>query len=121
MTRFVLSALLFAPATLPPLPHRVGTPGSLPLCRRVLTLRRRGPGRRSSLDRLQVTVFREPDLSVEDVQVDEGGRVLLPLVGPMTAAGESTETLASEIAGKLKEYIRAPQVAVSVKQAAVRA
>ena len=72
------------------------------------------------LDRLQVTVFREPELSVEDVQVDEGGRVLLPLVGPMTAAGKSTEALAAEITGKLRTYIREPQVAVSVKQAAVR-
>lgn len=72
------------------------------------------------LDRLQVTVFREPDLSVEDVQVDEGGKVLLPLVGPMTAAGKSTEALAAEVAAKLREFIREPQVSVSVKQAAVR-
>ncbi|MDP9423666.1 MAG: polysaccharide export protein [Pseudomonadota bacterium] len=72
------------------------------------------------LDRLQVTVFREPDLSVEDVLVDEGGRVLLPLVGPLTAAGKSTEALASEITGKLRQYIRNPEVSVSVKQAASR-
>ena len=44
------------------------------------------------LDRMQVTVFREPELSVEDVQVDEGGKVLLPLVGPLSAAGKSTES-----------------------------
>lgn len=72
------------------------------------------------LDRLQVSVFREPELSVEDVQVDEGGRVLLPLVGPMNAAGKSTETLSAEISEKLRHYIREPQVSVSVKQAAVR-
>ena len=72
------------------------------------------------LDRLQVTVFREPELSVEDVQVDEGGRVLLPLVGPLTAAGKSTEALAAEVTNKLREFIREPQVSVSVKQAAVR-
>lgn len=72
------------------------------------------------LDRLQVTVFREPELSVEDVLVDEGGRVLLPLVGPLTAAGKSTETLAAEVTAKLRQYIREPQVSVSVKQAASR-
>lgn len=72
------------------------------------------------LDRLQVTVFREPELSVEDVLVDESGRVLLPLVGPLTAAGKSTEALATEITGKLRQYIRNPQVSVSVKQAASR-
>ena len=72
------------------------------------------------LDRLQVTVFREPELSVEDVLVDESGRVLLPLVGPLTAAGKSTEALAAEVTGKLRQYIREPQVSVSVKQAASR-
>jgi len=72
------------------------------------------------LDRLQVTVFREPELSVEDVLVDEGGKVLLPLVGPISAAGKSTETLAAEITGKLRQYIREPQVSVAVKQAASR-
>lgn len=72
------------------------------------------------LDRLQVTVFREPELSVPDVQVDEGGRVLLPLVGALTAAGKSTEALASEITTKLRQFIREPQVAVSVKQTAAR-
>lgn len=70
------------------------------------------------LDRLQVTVFREPELSVEDVLVDEGGRVLLPLVGAVTASGKTTEVLAAEITAKLRQYVREPQVAVSIKQAA---
>lgn len=70
------------------------------------------------LDRLQVTVFREPELSVEDVLVDEGGRVLLPLVGALTASGKTTELLAAEITSKLRQYVREPQVAVSIKQAA---
>jgi polysaccharide biosynthesis/export protein len=72
------------------------------------------------LDHLTVTVFREPDLSVEDVTVDESGRVILPLVGPVAAAGKSTEVFSSEVAGKLQRYLKSPQVAVSVKQAASR-
>lgn len=80
----------------------------------------RAPATITPLDRLQVSVFREPELSVEDVQVDEGGRVLLPLVGSMAAAGKSTEALSAEISEKLRQYIREPQVSVSVKQAAVR-
>ncbi len=122
MTRFVLTALLFfAPAALPAAAPSSGNTGQPTIVSPGLDSQAPRAGATiTPLDRLQVTVFREPDLSVEDVQVDEGGRVLLPLVGPMTAAGKSTETLASEIAGKLKEYIRAPQVAVSVKQAAVR-
>lgn len=72
------------------------------------------------LDRLQVTVFREPELSVEDVLVDESGRVLLPLVGAVSAAGKSTEALAAEISSKLRRFVRDPQVSVSVKLAASR-
>jgi polysaccharide export outer membrane protein len=72
------------------------------------------------LDHLQVSVFREPELSVEDVTVDEGGRILLPLVGPVSAAGKSSETLAAEISNKLRQYLRNPQVAVTVKQTAPR-
>ena len=72
------------------------------------------------LDRLQVKVFREPELSVEDLPVDEGGRIALPLVGSVMAAGKSPDVLANEISGKLAQYVRQPQVAVSVKQAASR-
>lgn len=72
------------------------------------------------LDRLAVTVFREPELSVEDVAVDESGRIILPLVGPVSAAGKSTERLSVEIADKLRRYLKSPQVAVTVKQAASR-
>ena len=45
----------------------------------------------TALDRLNITVFREPDLSVVDAGVDESGRLILPLVGAVTAAGKSTE------------------------------
>ena len=122
MTRFILTALLIlAPAGMAAAAPSSGKTGQATIVAPGLDAQAPRAGATiTPLDRLQVTVFREPDLSVEDVQVDEGGRVLLPLVGPMTAAGKSTETLAAEITQKLTEYIRAPQVAVSVKQAAVR-
>lgn len=72
------------------------------------------------LDHLDITVFREPDLSVQDVTVDESGRLALPLVGGFVAAGKSTEVLSAEIATKLREYLKSPQVAVTLKQAASR-
>lgn len=72
------------------------------------------------LDHLDVTVFREPDLSVADVTVDESGHLALPLVGSVMAAGKSTQVLSAEIAGKLREYLKNPQVAVTLKQAASR-
>ena len=72
------------------------------------------------LDRLKVTVFREAELSVDDVAVDESGRISLPLVGGVLAAGKSTDQLSAEISGKLRQYLKSPQVAVSMKQAASR-
>lgn len=74
----------------------------------------------SPLDRLEVTVFREPELSAPDVPVDESGRATLPLIGGISAAGKSTEALATEIASRLLQYVRNPQVSVFVKQAAIK-
>jgi polysaccharide export outer membrane protein len=119
MARFIVVALLLLtaptalPAAVPIGEQTVVAPG--------LDAQAPRPGAAiTPLDRLQVTVFREPELSVADVQVDEGGRVLLPLVGALTAAGKSSEVLASEITSKLRRYIREPQVAVSIKQTATR-
>ena len=72
------------------------------------------------LDHLAVAVFREPELSVEDVTVDESGRLAVPLIGSLVAAGKTPEVLQAEIATKLRQYVRDPQVAVTIKQAASR-
>src|SRR4030095_4317150 len=71
-------------------------------------------------DHLTVTVFREPDLTVEDATGDESGGIVLPMVGAVSAAGKSTEVLSNEISGALRRYLKSPQVAVTVKQAASR-
>ena len=122
MTRFILMALLLlASLTRPSLVQAREPAGQPTIVAPGIDLQAPRAGATiTPLDRLQVTVFREPELSVEDVLVDESGRVLLPLVGALTAAGKSTEALATEITGKLRQYIRQPQVAVSVKQAASR-
>lgn len=72
----------------------------------------------SPADRINVTVFREPDLSVQDVLVDESGMVALPLIGSVNAGGRSIDALATDIETKLRPYLRNPQVAVVVKQSA---
>jgi polysaccharide biosynthesis/export protein len=72
------------------------------------------------LDHLQVTVFREPEMSVEDALVDESGSLTLPIVGTVAAAGRSTASLSQEVAAKLGRYLKQPQVAVTLKQAASR-
>lgn len=66
-------------------------------------------------DELNLTVFQEPDLSLREVQVDASGNVLLPLVGTVTAAGNTATQLAKSIEEKLgARFLVNPQVTVTV-------
>ena len=68
-------------------------------------------------DQLEVAVFQADQLN-RTVQVDGQGRIDLPLIGVMTAAGKSTKQLSTEIATALEaKYMRDPQVTVLVKEA----
>lgn len=66
------------------------------------------------LDVLAVTIFREPDLSVKDLQVDAAGNLLFPLVGSIHAGGQTAEGLSKEIGTRLDSYLVNPQVSVVV-------
>ncbi len=68
-------------------------------------------------DSLQVSVWRNPDLSAEVVVLPDG-TVSVPLAGDIKAAGETTTSLAENISGVLDNYIRQPEVTVSVLNAA---
>ena len=69
-----------------------------------------GPG-----DVISVQVFQEPDLSSDKVQVDDVGRIQLPLAGDILAAGLTAPELSAVIAERLgRDYIRHPQVVVGV-------
>lgn len=69
------------------------------------------------LDTLSLKVFGEPDLSVEEVQVDAVGNVSLPLVGTVAAAGKTVEQLSRELERILgRDYLVLPQVTVAVSQ-----
>jgi polysaccharide export outer membrane protein len=70
-----------------------------------------GPG-----DVLQVFVWKEPDLS-RDVTVRLDGRLTLPLIGDVDAAGRTPAELALEITERLKRFLEAPQVTLGVSQA----
>lgn len=68
-------------------------------------------------DRVSVSVYQEDDLSVRDVQVDAAGDVLLPLVGQVHAAGETSTALSHRIETLLaRRYLVDPQVSVIVQQ-----
>ena len=67
------------------------------------------------LDTLNVTVFREPELSLDDLRVDATGNLLFPLIGDVRAEGKTARELSVEIAKRLGEkYLVDPQVTVVV-------
>ena len=68
-----------------------------------------GPG-----DRLQVFVWRHPDISVT-VPVRPDGKISTPLVEDMVAVGKTPTELARHIEVVLEEYLRAPKVNVIVE------
>ena len=72
-------------------------------------------------DTLEITVYQFQNLS-RVVQVDGAGRVSLPLVGAIIAAGRTVADLETEIARRLgAKYIQSPQVSVLVKELSARA
>lgn len=70
-------------------------------------------------DKLDVRVFQVQDLSFEALVVDTSGNIQLPLIGAVRGAGRTAGEMASDIAGRLSaQYLRNPQVTVTVKEAA---
>src|SRR3546814_6923156 len=49
------------------------------------------------LDVLKITVFQEPDLSLEEVPVDASGNILFPLIGQVSVSGKRSEEHTSEL------------------------
>jgi polysaccharide export outer membrane protein len=64
-------------------------------------------------DRLQITVWRNPELSVT-VPVRPDGKISVPLIGDVLAGGNTPEQVAASIKQKLTAFIREPNVAVLV-------
>lgn len=73
------------------------------------TLYRIGPG-----DRLELFVWKEPDLTRE-LLVRTDGMVTVPLIGDVEAGGSSTAELAATIQERLAKYVNSPSVTVGLK------
>ncbi len=74
-----------------------------------------GNYRLGPLDVIEVSVFEVPELT-KTLQVDAGGMISLPLIGPVTAGGRTISEIEREIAQRLaKDYLQSPQVSVFVK------
>jgi polysaccharide biosynthesis/export protein len=66
-------------------------------------------------DVLAVNVWKEPDIS-RSIPVRSDGKISLPLVGEIQAAGETPLKLEENIATRLKSFIEEPEVTVIVQQ-----
>jgi len=64
-------------------------------------------------DKLRIEIYKDAQLS-QSLQVRPDGKVTLPLVGDVPAAGRTSNELRDAIASSLKEYIANPVVTVIV-------
>jgi len=69
-----------------------------------------GPG-----DVLSISVYEAPPLSVTDLPVRPDGRISVPLVPDIVAAGRTPAQLGHEIEARLKKYVQSPMVTVMVR------
>lgn len=65
-------------------------------------------------DELQISVWREPELSTA-VVVRPDGMITLPLINDVKAVGLKTEELQNVLMDKLKSFVNEPQVTVIVR------
>jgi len=66
-------------------------------------------------DILQISVWQNPDLNQEAI-VRPDGKISFPLIGDVQASGLSITALDEEITERLKEYIKYPEVSISIKK-----
>ncbi len=69
-----------------------------------------GPG-----DSLSVFVYRSPELSVSELPVRPDGRISVPLIEDIEAAGRTPTQLARDIEERLRKYVKDPSVTVIVR------
>jgi polysaccharide export outer membrane protein len=67
-------------------------------------------------DVLQLVVWKEPDLTRE-VTVRLDGRITVPLLGDVDAAGRTPADLSADLAKRLTRFVAAPVVTVAIAQA----
>jgi polysaccharide export outer membrane protein len=67
-------------------------------------------------DKLRVEVYGEPQLS-QALQVRPDGKITLPLIGDVAAAGHTSLELRDALTTSLKQYVNSPAVTVIVQEA----
>ena len=89
--------------------YRALTPPATSAAPQIYTLR---PG-----DVVSVNVFGEPELSSDEIALDNAGNIAMPLIGSVEASGLAAAELAAKIeAAYAARFLRDPQVSVTVRQ-----
>ena len=66
-------------------------------------------------DRVSITVYDEPDLSITDVRVRDSGTISFPLLGELRIRGMTADEVKASVSAQLADgYLRKPSVTVSV-------
>lgn len=66
-------------------------------------------------DRISLTVFREPDFSLQEVRIGVEGSVSLPMLGSIPASGMSAKQFEQDVASRLAAIgIKNPMVSVNI-------
>ena len=66
-------------------------------------------------DRVSITVYQEPDLSVQGVRVKANGTIAFPLLGDLKVAGLTSQKLHTLVTEKLLDgYLKKPNITVSI-------
>jgi polysaccharide export outer membrane protein len=66
-------------------------------------------------DTLKVTVYEQENIS-QSIKIRRDGRISLPLIGEITAAGKTPAVFAGELEAQFKKYLVTPRVTVNVEQ-----
>ncbi len=69
-----------------------------------------GPG-----DHLSMFVYANPQISVTDLPVRPDGRIALPLIQDIVAAGRTPTQLSADVASRLGKFVKDPNVTVLVR------
>ena len=67
-------------------------------------------------DVLSISVYDEPDLTLESVPVRPDGMIAFPLIGDVLVAGRNVEAVSNEIRERLLQYVLEPKVSVVVRE-----
>jgi polysaccharide export outer membrane protein len=112
------TAAIAAVAALAPRPAHAADPSDKPAVAKpaVALSAPVGDYRLGSGDKLRIEVYKDPQLS-QSVQIRPDGKITLPLVGDIEAAGTTPIELRDTVSRQLKEYMNNPVVTVIVVEA----